>query len=69
MLNNGQIEMRVLIVRATNVTLREDESLENRAIHGLKDRIERSKLEIHTLFNLPSKNSLLVHHLHFSISH
>ena len=37
--NNGQVEMRVFVGRV------EDECLKNRAIHGLKDRINCSKLE------------------------
>ena len=45
MLNKGQVKIRVLLARVTNVSVREDKFLENRAIHGLKDRIEYSKLE------------------------
>ncbi len=48
-LNSGQVEMPVLVGRVTNVSVREDECLKNRAIHGLKDRIECSKLETNSL--------------------
>ena len=41
--------MQALVARVTNVSVREDKFLENQAIHGLKDRIEFSKLENHRL--------------------
>ena len=50
MLNNGKIDIRVLVARVTNVRVREDNFFENRAIHGLKDRIQRSKLQNQTFF-------------------
>ena len=65
MLNNVQVEMRALAGRVTNVSVREDECLKNRAIHRLKDRVECSKLET-TIVLVFENFPYLMHHPHFS---